>query len=503
MGNLTTRWRRTLSHLAIGAALASFAAMGAAKSDPVGDTDTITNIGNVPLTAHVFACAAVAAPAGSSWVPSAFSFDISWVDPYVHGYFLSDRSNNGVTPSNGGMGDVLFLDLDTHNVTFFLPPADDPMAGMGCDQNTAFGGTTGVGRNEITGPNGNFTVHDAEVWVGDGPSAFQPGQGHGAVTMSGAGTCGVDGVTCSYAGLATDYAADQCNSSVRVFDIATGKQTDHIDIGGCFRTDEGSWDPVDDVVLIANPTEQNIGGTGGSPNYVASLNHSPFVTLIDARPVPAGQHHKILKQINFDGTNGTPNADGGIEQSVYAQRTGMFYVAMPSNSTNYPGGAVVVVDPEVGRNGDTSNIKVTNIFPLTGCNPNGAVLRGTYELLLGCSSGPEQIIDIQTGVVEYTITQTSGGCDEVAFNAGDNHFLGACTDSNNPGTDNLDITDGIGGTFDQAINTHALGAHSVAADPVTITDYMPANDGLCGTNPCILIFGPTGKDDLGEDPPVK
>jgi hypothetical protein len=485
MSKLGTRVRRSLARLAFGAAVASFAMVGLAKAD----TDGITNSGKVAVTPSFFNCAAVPAPAGSSWTPSAFSFDISWVDKDVRGFFLADRSHN-TTTANGG--DVGFIDLQSSPLTFthWDPPAADPFAGIACDQNTAFGGTTGVGRNEITGPNGAFTVNHAEVWLGDGPSKFQPAQGHGtATTVAGATT---------YSGVPSDYAADPCDSSVRVFDIATHQQTDHINVGGCFRTDEGAFDPDDQIALFANPSEQPI------PASAKGLNASPFLTFLSTRPVPVGQHHAILKQINYDGTNGTVKADQGIEQAVYSHETGLFYVAIPGTSA-FPAGYVSVIDPDKdGKHG----IHVVGNFALTNnCAPTGAALGPDYELLLGCSNAgaAEQVIDIRNGHLIKMLTGTSGGCDEVAFNAGDDHFVGACTDSNATGSDNLDISDADPAKFDQAINTNTKGAHSVAADPVTVTDFQPAASGtganagppagLCGATPCILLFSSSGGDD--------
>jgi hypothetical protein len=500
------RWgRAAVARLAIGAIAACFA-VGMAKAD----TDGITNSSNVPVSAHLFKCGAAPTPAGTAWTPSAFSFDISWVDPDLHAYFLADRSHNGVTTTSGGNGDVLLIDIESINLTspnatvddpntttYLLPPANDPMAGMGCDMNTAFGGTAGVGRNEITGPNGLFTVNNAEIWVGDGPGKFQPLQGDGTVTLTnGSATitsCASTGAVCTYSGVPSDYVADPCNSSVRVFDVASRKQTDHINVHGCFRTDEGAFDPEDQIAVFANPSEQPIT----SPNFAAPLNTTPFLTFISTTPVAPGQSHPILKQINFDGKHGTVLANGGLEQAVYSTLVHKFFIAIPGNSAGPNDGFVAVIDPS-----DAKNIHVEKIYHLTGCSPNGAVLGPGEELLVGCAVGPEQVVNIKTGKT-LSIAGTSGGCDEVAFNAGDNHYLGACTDSN-AADDNLDISDSNPVNFDQAINTGAAGAHSVAADPVTVTDYQPAAAASspgpnaasrCGANPCVLIYSSSGGND--------
>lgn len=455
-----------LRRLAPGALMALLATVGAARAD----SDGITNLFNVPVPA--IAMSGGGGPTGCT--PTSFSFDISWVDPFVHSYTLADRTHGGAAN-----GDILFIDITNPSAgaRYFAPTAD-PFAGIRCDQNAAFGGSAAAGRNEITGPNGNFTVNHAEVWAGDGPSDF-------ALAVPQTNT-------------AADYNNDPCDSSVRVFDIATGNETDHINVGGCFRTDEGAFDPVDQIALFANPSEQP-----GIKNGKA-LNQSAFVTLISTVPVAGGpvtsagptNRHKILKQINFDGTHGTPKADMGIEQAVYSPKTGMFYISIPGSSTN-AAGYVTVLDPR----GDADHIHVVTNFKLSGnCVPNGAALGPDYELLLGCNAAgaAEQVIDIRDGHLIRTLTGTAGGCDEVTFNAGDDSFYGACTDTHPP-VDNLDISDADPGTFDAAINTGASGAHSVAADPVTVTEWDPMFAGLCGAGvACVQVFGSTGGDDASE-----
>jgi hypothetical protein len=75
------------------------------------------------------------------------SFDISWVDPFVHAYFLADRSNKSI--------DV--IDTRSHAVIHQFAPG--------------FVGFTG--NNNTSGPNGVMTIFNkdkVEVWVGDGGS---------------------------------------------------------------------------------------------------------------------------------------------------------------------------------------------------------------------------------------------------------------------------------------------------------------------------------------------
>jgi hypothetical protein len=449
-----------------GTALAVFGLVGGAKAD----TDNVTQQASVLVGNHSITCNfSEGTPTSNT---TGFSFDISWIDSNVHSYLLADRSHGftTTTPDNQTghtSGDILKIDTSTHTVTPLLPPADDPMAGVRCDANPDFGGSNAAGRNELTGPNGVFTVNHVEAWAGDGPSEF---------------------ALAGQTNTAADYVNDPCDSSVRVFDLQTGQQTDHINIGGCFRTDEGAFDPVDQLALFANPSEQPLRGNRNS----TGLNRSPFITLISTDPVKPGKHHQVVKQINYDGHNGTVVANGGIEQPVYVPDTGKFYIAIPGDLAHPDDGWISVVDP--GQHGN-NDIKVVANIPTPGCNPHGLALGLDAQLFLGCNSGPERVMDARTGDILQVITQTVGGCDEVYFNAGDNHFVGACS-AGAPGQFAMDQVDSQPIAFDQKLTT-APGAHSIAADRVTATDWVPAFGGtVCAASTaCVAIFGGANEDE--------
>ncbi|HKT17658.1 MAG TPA: hypothetical protein VJR47_06430 [Stellaceae bacterium] len=455
--------RKLLAPVALGALLLSAATISAKA-----DTDNITKTSTVPVPAI-----SMSGGGGAGCTPTSFSFDISWVDPFVHVYLLADRTHGGA--SNG---DIMMISIDAVNLTspntlsqgttFLTPPAADPFAGIRCDQNAAFGGSAAAGRNEITGPNGVFTVNHVEAWAGDGPSPFAFGQTNKAA----------------------DYVNDKCDSSVRVFNLVTGKQTDHINLHGCFRTDEGAFDPVDQLALFANPSEQPLPGNANAH----ALNASPFISLISTIPVMPGDHHKIVKQINFDGTHGTIAANGGIEQPVYVQDTGLFYIAVPGDAAHPDDGWITVVDPNADHHGD---IRVMRNIPTPGCNPHGLAIGPDDKLFLGCNSGPEEVMDARSGHVLATLTQTAGGCDEVAFNAGDNHFVGACNDGAGPGQFGYDQVDADPIAVDQAKVPTAPGAHSIAADAVTVSSWIPAFGGAACTTgvACVAIYTSSGGDD--------
>jgi hypothetical protein len=411
---------------------------------------------------------------------SDFTFDISLVEPETGKYLLADSSHGRPShETEGGLlsgamdGDVLVIDINNPGVgpTFMLPPKDDPFAGRRCDDNTSFGGVpstgpTSPGRNEISGPNGALLVNDREVWVGDGPSRFVPGQTNSA----------------------TDYKTDPCNSSIRIFNLRSGQQTDHINLHGCFRTDEGTYDPVDQVVLIANPSEQP--SVAAIDPRARTIDNSAFISLISSRynGDEANGHHKMLAQIPFDGTSGTIKADAGIEQAVYVRETGYFYIAIPGTAEDPNDGYLAVLDPR--------QQKVLNNIKLPNCAPTGSALGPNATLMLGCGDYVFAI-DVSTGGTTGTLTaipfpvggEFAPACDEVTYDMGSDHWGSACLTNTSKGAFDLLVVDGHSQAFDVEL-PGAPGAHSVAADPVTQSFWLPAYQGVCGTNTaCVAVYG--------------
>ena len=79
----------------------------------------------------------------------AFSFDISWVDPATHRYFLADRTNNGI--------DV----IDTTSNRYLYTMAQRQFVGF-------------TGKPATSGPDGILIVPDTHMaWVGDGRSRIK------------------------------------------------------------------------------------------------------------------------------------------------------------------------------------------------------------------------------------------------------------------------------------------------------------------------------------------
>ena len=432
-------------------------------------------------------------------------FDISYVDAENRAYYLA-------SPQYAG---VIILDLDTivdssPNISIFYPQGAGAFAGNQTDVNdpNAFPG----------GPNGVVTANSGtELWAAD------------ANTYTGNIVSGV-------ASNLADYSNDNCDSNVKVITLAT-KKVSVIQINGCFKSDELAYDSADNLVLVANPDEKpNAGGYVGTTGTVFTVNipaaarksgvpTGPFVSLIDAKG------KTVLKQIAFDGTNGTPNATNGIEQSVYSAALKLFYVAIPSDGFDAYGnpdanGAIAVVDP--------TTYGVTTL-PLTNCNPTGMALGPDgKEVMLACNSstGP-QVVSLVDGSLISASNQFAAanaaptdaaslaawnalapygaqyGCDEAWFNSGLNEYMAVCDFSYNNA--NFTVVDagtgptvpGNSTTNPQIIPTNSaaltsLGAaHSIASDSKSgaVIVPLPLGDPMCtaiGANGCFGVWAPQG-----------
>ncbi len=384
------------------------------------------------------------------------SADISFVDSVAGLWMLADRTNKSL--------DV--IDLNFNTVHQIIPGGANAFQGVRR--------RNGAADNEISGPNGVVTVNHREAWVTDAPP--------GAVT-----------------GVAPNQVFTPTGgSTVKVIDLRTQQVTDLLDTGGNHRADEVAFDPDDQVFIVANPADEP----------------TPFVTLFSTRP-----GHKMLKKIFLDGKDGRPlvTPDNGIEQPAFSPRTGMIYVALPvlgndPNVTNV--GGVMVINPR----GDTEGIRVVETFKIFNCTPQGLALGPNFEAFLGCNApGRTVIIDIRNGQEILSVPQLAGGCDEVWYNPGDNHFFGACNQGNNAvSAVNGNVLGSIdaGGhrstpRFDSNVATKPGGTggniHSLAADAFTNRVFVAlprtaggVNNGICAaagsSNGCIGVFTTTNDD---------
>jgi hypothetical protein len=254
------------------------------------------------------------------------------------------------------------------------------------------------------------------------------------------------------------------------------------------RADELCHDPNNHIILVAND---------------ASSPH-PFVTFISSTSFG------VLGQIVMDGTQGKPNAAGGIEQCQWSPRTGKFYLNVPNPKVgpdkgqpgpNTDNGIVLQIDPV------SEKIEQTFSLAGSGCGGNNGMALGPFpQALLGCTNaGPNSVvINLNTGAIIGTL-QGEAGADEAWYNPGDNqYFLGSGNHLTAVGGSTapiLGVVDATGKREDSS-PTSAVGSHSVAADPVKNQVYVPINSNpaqggaskICGgnggvdLNGCIAVF---------------
>jgi hypothetical protein len=245
------------------------------------------------------------------------------------------------------------------------------------------------------------------------------------------------------------------------------------------------YDPSDHIIAMANNADM-----------------PPFITLIDT------QSHAILGKITFDGTNGTPNATNGVEQTKWSPQTGLFYVSVPQIGTDPEQGAISVIDPH--------SMSVVATFPVRDCSPAGLAIGPNYQALIGCSASfgtapnvltQSVVIDTRNGDIRATFPQV-GGSDEVWYDPGTTHYYLAARnneDVNGKIMPVLGTIDALTNAFDGNVPT-STSAHSVAADRVSHHVFVPIGFPAAGssdpTNPCpvvsrgcIAVYLPSAIDD--------
>src|SRR5215467_3856844 len=315
------------------------------------------------------------------------------------------------------------------------------------------GTTTG---NDCAGPDGVLVANGNQLWVGDGMSRV--------------------------------WVLDVTTGAVIKGPISTALSPNVPP--DLTRADELCHDDDNHIILIANDAS--------SP--------SPFVTFISSTCF------HVLGHIVMDGTNGTPNATGGIEQCQWSPRTGKFYLNVPNPDVAPDNGVVLQIDPV--------SEEIEQTFSLAGsdCGGNAGMALGPFpQALLGCSNaGPNSVvINANTGAIIGNLAGEAGA-DEVWFNPGNNQYFLATgnhlTAVGGSAAPILGVVDATGKRSDSSPTT-AVGSHSVAADPVKNQVYVPINSnpaqggasGICtanggsNANGCIAVFTViSGKDDKAK-----
>jgi hypothetical protein len=269
-------------------------------------------------------------------------------------------------------------------------------------------------------------------------------------------------------------------STVRVFDLSASlsspPQVAEIQTGGTLRADEMDYDPVNRVVIVSNGDS--------TPAFVTLISSTTF---------------KILKQVVFDGTNGTlDTSQGGIASVLYNSRTKKFLISIPEVGSDLTAGAVAVMDPATGE--------VTQVFSgLNNCMPSGMAQGPGENVLVACDPGfpapdPVQfaprtyVINGNTGTILANLTQV-GGVDYAAYNPTDHHYyLGARDFFTSPtATTASPVLGVIDADNNEWIENFPTGtnAHSVAVNPVNNQIFVPIENPnpLCGPLPgCVSVF---------------
>jgi hypothetical protein len=377
------------------------------------------------------------------------SFDISWVDPEVHAYFLSDRSNAAV--------DV--IDTFTKAQSKLLP---GEFAGNVPSCPVA---------NGCNGPNGVLSFNNkgrVQVWAGDGPRTACPYYGTTATFIPGTS-------------IPTEANNTNC-STVKVIDFATGSLIANIPTGGGFRADEMCYDPADHLIEVANDSEEPW----------------PWINYIST------DTYEVVARIIVVG------ATNGLEQCKWNPRNGLIYANVPEingNGNDITDGNTYVIDPRFMPPRVVEKFDI----PVSECaGPQGMAIGPAPEIMLGCNAmGPPDTgtgsSEIGTGpqnaavLDEYTgelikVLPNQGGNDEVWFNPGDGLYFLA--QGSHATEQYLGIVRSlpIDVTQDILIGTGPGKAHSVAADPIQNEVYFPVPNNedsstICPTaNGSVAVF---------------
>jgi hypothetical protein len=180
--------KKQVAGMTVGA-IAVLALAGPALTDEDGNSSNelfkVTTVMQVPAAA-------------SNTAGTFFSFDISWFDPKLNKFFLTDRNNKAI--------DVV--------------DATNPGGGVTPFPNPGFHGVDPAG-NDFSGPDGVLTANNStELWVGDSPGKV--------------------------------WVMDAKTGAIKTPAQMNG-QANPILVGGVGRADELCYDPKDNIILIASP----------------------------------------------------------------------------------------------------------------------------------------------------------------------------------------------------------------------------------------------------------
>ena len=274
--------------------------------------------------AHAQATAPVFQQIATISVPGGLAgFDISWVDPGSELFFLADRT------TTKGTGRIDVIDAQTNTFLYSIPTRPTEFG---------FAGTVPSPRPgcSVSGPNGVVAIPQKnQLYVGDG------------------------------------------DSTVKVVDLAAKAIVAIIPTGGQCRADELAYDPIDHIIVIANPAD-----------------NPPFLTFINV------DTQTVVGKYNY------PAKQNGLEQTVYSPLTKKFYLSRPVSTATAGDGGVDVIDP--------ITMQVVSTYPTPSCSPAGLVLTANQNLVTSCGV----VLDSRTGNI--LATPSGASSDQIWYNPGDN-----------------------------------------------------------------------------------
>jgi len=217
----------------------------------------------------------------------------------------------------------------------------------------------------------------------------------------------------------------------------------NIPTGGSFRADEMSYDPTDQVVLVANDAEG-------------------FLTFLHAAGASSSVAANFYYSDNAVGkaatVSGHATAGGGIEQPVWDPRSDLFYQAVPAGAS---AGFIDVFTPAG---------KLVKTYPVPGCDggPTGLALGRNATFMGACGNGGA-VVETGSGHVRRIVSGV-GGADEIWFNPGDGNFYFAIS-----GGPSLGVVNGDNDHVVTVLSGH--GGHSVAAYAGNNHIFQPESNG--------------------------
>jgi hypothetical protein len=239
-----------------------------------------------------------------------------------------------------------------------------------------------------------------------------------------------------------------------------------INTAGSFRTDEMSYSPTANLVLVANNAD--------TPAFASLINASTGAVVVGHITIPGSL------------------PTGGLEQSLWDPNTGTFFVSVPAFAgTNDPGGVA-----EISTSGIVLKTIHLSSLGISACSPAGLVLGGSGNLMIGCSTSGTQTVLLNpagSGSIVKTFGQISGS-DELWYDSTLNDYFVTGVDG---GTRAFDVISDTSDLVLQTVPLPDVNAHSIAVDPLNGEVLVPLEgttsagaDPLCQSG-CIAVFAQT------------